>query len=83
VLGFLIEQDRDIAEKSGETSSKNQEYHAIRRKEDARPSLEEGMLKLVESRSIMLNLAADYDKLEARSQERPKTTKPAPSPDRE
>ena len=33
--------------KIGETIGKNQEYHAIGCKEDARPRLEEGPLKLV------------------------------------
>ena len=32
--------------KIGETAGKNQEYHAIGRKEDGRPNLEGGLLKL-------------------------------------
>jgi hypothetical protein len=40
-------------------------------------------MKGAESRSIMLELAADYDKLADRAEERAKTAIPVPSPLRE
>jgi hypothetical protein len=40
-------------------------------------------MKDAESRSIMLNLAADYDNLADRAEERTNTSTPGPSPIRE
>jgi hypothetical protein len=42
-----------------------------------------GDMKDVESRSIVLKLASDYDKLADRAEERTKTSVPGPSPIRE
>jgi hypothetical protein len=61
--------------------SLNDAKHWRRRGTEMRALAEE--MKDAESRSIMLNLAADYDNLADRAEARTKSSTPGPSPIRE